>query len=125
MITTERLAEIEAAPREASILKAEAKELADAYRERVTNLRVTMGVLDRNMVWTPVSSPPTTTSQEYEWPRYEPVLGITKHGRIHVVAYEQVDEDCEPTWRTACSERWDVTDDITHWMNLPQPPNAI
>ena len=33
MITPERLAEIEAAPREASIFKAEAQELADAYRE--------------------------------------------------------------------------------------------
>jgi hypothetical protein len=32
MITVERLAEIESAPREASICKAEAKELANAYR---------------------------------------------------------------------------------------------
>jgi hypothetical protein len=34
MITTERLAEIETAPREACIFRAEAKELVDAYRER-------------------------------------------------------------------------------------------
>lgn len=41
MITKERLAEIEAAPREASIFKAEAKELADAYRERAPVTAVT------------------------------------------------------------------------------------
>lgn len=41
MITPERLAEIEASPREAGIFKAEAKELVDAYRERVPGMRVT------------------------------------------------------------------------------------
>ena len=39
IITPERLAEIEAAPREACLFKAEAKELADAYRERDAMLR--------------------------------------------------------------------------------------
>jgi hypothetical protein len=34
MISTERLTEIETAPREAGIFRAEAKELVDAYRER-------------------------------------------------------------------------------------------
>lgn len=41
MITPERLAEIEASPREAGIFKAEAKELVDAYLERVPGMRVT------------------------------------------------------------------------------------
>lgn len=82
------------------------------------------GVLGRSMVWTPISSPPDMTSQEYGWPMSEPVLGVTKRGRMQVVTYEQVDEDCEATWKTACSERWDVTGELTHWMNLPQPPNV-
>ena len=41
MITPERLAEIEAFPCEAGIFRAEAKELVDAYRERVPGMRVT------------------------------------------------------------------------------------
>ena len=81
------------------------------------------GVLGRSMVWTPVSAPPDMTSMEYGWPMSEPVLGITKLGRMQVVTYEQIDEDYAPTWKTACSERWDVTQVLTHWMNLPQPPN--
>lgn len=40
MITAERLHEIETAPREAYIAKAEAKELADAYRLAQTGLQV-------------------------------------------------------------------------------------
>jgi hypothetical protein len=54
MITNERLAEIEAAPREACIFKAEAKELADAYRERVPGLRVTKGA---DGVWLHIKAP--------------------------------------------------------------------
>ena len=54
MITPERLAEIEAAPREASIFKAEAKELADAYRERVPGLRVTK---DADGAWLHIEAP--------------------------------------------------------------------
>lgn len=55
MITTERLAEIEAAPREASIFKAEAKELADAYRERLPGLRIERDA--NQMVWLHIESP--------------------------------------------------------------------
>lgn len=55
MITTERLAEIEATPREAEIFKAEAKALADAYRERVPGLRIERDV--NKMVWLHVEAP--------------------------------------------------------------------
>ena len=54
MITTERLTEIETDPREASIFKAEAKELADAYRERVPGMRVTK---DDDGAWLHIESP--------------------------------------------------------------------
>lgn len=55
MITAERLAEIEAAPREASIFKAEAKELADAYRFAATGLKVTKDA--DGAVWLHVAAP--------------------------------------------------------------------
>lgn len=54
MITTERLAEIEAAPREASIFKAEAQELTAAYRARTPGLRVTK---EPDGVWLHIESP--------------------------------------------------------------------
>ena len=55
MITKERLAEIEAAPREASIFKAEARELVDAYRAHRPGLRVTK---DRDgAVWLHIDAP--------------------------------------------------------------------
>ena len=76
------------------------------------------------MVWTPTSTPPEMTSIDNFWPMSKPVLGITKLGKMQVVTYEQIDSDCAPRWKTACSERWDVTHELTHWMNLPQPPPA-
>ena len=55
MISTERLAEIEAAPREACIFKAEAKELADAYRAVPRGLRVTKD--QDGAVWLHIDAP--------------------------------------------------------------------
>jgi hypothetical protein len=43
MITKERLAQIEFAPREACISNAEARELTDAYRNRVPGFRMAKG----------------------------------------------------------------------------------
>ena len=54
MITPERLAEIETDPRKANIFKAEAKELADAYRERVPGMRVIKGA---DGAWLQIESP--------------------------------------------------------------------
>lgn len=55
MITAERLSEIETAPREACIFKAEAKELADAYRFAQTGLQVTKDA--DGAVWLHISAP--------------------------------------------------------------------
>ncbi len=55
MITPERLAEIEAAPREACIFKAEAKELADSYRAVPPGLRVTKD--QDGAVWLHIDAP--------------------------------------------------------------------
>ena len=76
------------------------------------------------MKWTAINEPPEMLASEYGWPMSEPVLGFSKYGRMQVVTYEQVDDDYVPEWRTACSERWNVTDELTHWMNLPQTPNV-
>ena len=74
------------------------------------------------MKWTPISIPPDMPLMEYGWPMSEPKLGITKAGRMLVVTHEQLAEDCEATWISACSERWDVSKELTHWMDLPQLP---
>lgn len=55
MITTERLAEIETAPREACIFKAEAQELVDAYRAVPRGLRVTKD--QDGAVWLHIDAP--------------------------------------------------------------------
>ena len=55
MITTERLSEIEAAPREARIFKAEAKELADAYRCQQAGMNVTKDA--DGAVWLHIAAP--------------------------------------------------------------------
>ena len=55
MITTERLAEIEAAPREAFIFRAEAAELAAVYRASVPGVRVTKDA--DGAVWLHIDSP--------------------------------------------------------------------
>jgi hypothetical protein len=54
VITEERLAEIEAAPRDASVFKAEAKELADAYRAVSAGVSITTNL---DGVWLNIVSP--------------------------------------------------------------------
>ncbi len=54
MLTEARLIEIETSPRDAYILKAEAKELADAYRSSAAGLTVTTGA---DGVWLHIESP--------------------------------------------------------------------
>jgi hypothetical protein len=40
-----------------------------------------------------------------------------------VVIYIEDDED-PPEWRTDCSEEWNVTDRVTYWTELPEPPGS-
>jgi len=54
VITEERLAEIEAAPRGACVLKVEAKELADAYRAVSAGVSITINL---DGVWLNIASP--------------------------------------------------------------------
>lgn len=55
MITTDRLHEIETTPREAYIAKAEAKELADAYRCQQAGMNVTKDA--DGAVWLHIAAP--------------------------------------------------------------------
>lgn len=50
-----------------------------------------------------------------------PVLGVV-YGSIRVVAYEQWDDDSPPQWYSCCSEHWNLDDEVSHWMPLPELP---
>lgn len=51
------------------------------------------------------------------------VLVSNKHNRQFVAyLWQYTDEPENLQWTADCSEGWDVTDSITHWMPLPQPP---
>lgn len=83
MITEERLQEMEAAPREACIFKAEMKLLADAYRNRVQGLRVTN---DADGVWLHIDAPSgKKASLNME------ALGVTRKGLTGAAILEWVD----------------------------------
>ena len=84
MITKERLAEIEAAPREACILRAEATELVEAYRAQVTGLSVTN---DDDGVWLHIQSQSgKRASINLE------ALGVQRAGLVGATLLEWVDE---------------------------------
>ena len=83
MITNERLAEIEANPREASIFKAEMRELVKAYQERVPGLSVKK-TLDGT--WLHVKAP----SGKKAMISLE-ALGITRGGLVGETLLEWVD----------------------------------
>lgn len=73
--------------------------------------------------WLPVATPPPVTESEFGWPSSVPVLGYFRDGRQRIVTFEVYDDDYRiPTWYTTCSERWNVTGKVTHWMPLPPPP---
>ena len=83
MIDSDRLNEIELSPRDAYLLKAEAKELADAYRNAVPGLRVTKGI---DGAWLHIESPSgrkAAISLE--------ALGIRRGGLVGAILLEWVD----------------------------------
>lgn len=72
--------------------------------------------------WRPAAQAPALTDGPLGWPSSEPVLAHCKDGKRRVVTLEQVDEDALPAWYTDCSERWDLTGQVTAWMPLPAYP---
>ena len=52
----------------------------------------------------------------------ESVLVFASGHKIGVAIAHKYDEDCQVKWRSDDSEGWDITEYVTHWMPLPQPP---
>lgn len=75
--------------------------------------------------WKSLSNPPRLKPSDFGRRSSGDVLGLLKDGRQRVVTLERYDEpDSAPRWYTACSERWDVTEDMRNWQPLPPAPNA-
>lgn len=73
------------------------------------------------MNWIPTATPPALVEVEFELRRSVPVIAFFKDGTQRVVTYEQWDGG-DRKWFTDCSERWTVTDSVTHWKPLDPPP---
>jgi len=74
--------------------------------------------------WKPVNEPPELR-QEWDGPlRSYPVLVYRKSGSI-CVAYCEVWPGCESAWTITDSEGWCITNEVTHWMPLPDPPKEV
>ena len=75
--------------------------------------------------WRSVIDPPLLDQEEFGWPTSGPVLAFYKDRGMGVVTYEWQDPS-DPNypreWYSCDSERWLVTDYLTHWMPLPPPP---
>lgn len=70
--------------------------------------------------WISVNTPPDMTENLYGWPSSPPVL--VWDGWCQRIAYiEQMDEHVKPTWRSACSAGWILTN-LTYWTPLLPPP---
>lgn len=73
--------------------------------------------------WKPASEPPHAYIHPDGYQKEsDPVIGWIG-GRMAVVIYIEDDED-PPEWRTDCSEEWNVTDRVTYWTELPEPPGS-
>ena len=96
MITSERLAEIEASPREACIFKAEAKELVDAYRERMPGMLVTKNAYGAWLHFEAPSGKKAAINLE--------ALGVQRGGLIGATVLEWVDA-FQPAAMSAAKEQ--------------------
>lgn len=41
-----------------------------------------------------------------------------KSDSYSLATYKQHDEDYEPQWFSHCSERWNITKEVTHWTTF-------
>lgn len=76
------------------------------------------------MNWTSVteSIPEAQEGNIYGYKTSKEVLICTRYNSIKT-AYVMIDiEDEHLKWVSACSEGWDITKEVTHWMPLPEPP---
>ena len=79
------------------------------------------------MAWASVKDklPEVTQENNYSPLTCTVLVYRAKHKRMCVGRYESwnlEDEEPEFKWVTDCSEGWDITAEVTHWMPLPDPP---
>lgn len=75
--------------------------------------------------WHPASTPPPTSDDDWGcWHQSDPVLVFDGTKMFCAIYQTDPDNDFEPSWRTTCSEGWDVTKRVTHWQPLPEPPKT-
>jgi hypothetical protein len=72
--------------------------------------------------WKPVTEPPELLEDEWYDKTSNPVLVFTKYSTMRVAVLQKWLDFSKPTWRTTCSEAWDITDDVLFWQPLPAPP---
>lgn len=82
------------------------------------------------MSWTPVSLfMPVTFENVYGWPQSIELMGALRSGQQVPVRYERLgaDEDFpheSGRWISCCSNRWDLTGEITDWRPLFEQPTG-
>lgn len=80
------------------------------------------------MSWLSVSRAlPILPDREFGFPRSEAVMVYEKWGKQRVARYERHDDD-DPSsagrWVSDCSERWDITESVTHWRPCFDAPTG-
>jgi hypothetical protein len=79
--------------------------------------------------WHPVSEqlPDTKLNKCNDWYQSDPVIAYCSDKRKYVAhtsqCYSEPDEMTYPIrWHIDCSDLWDITEYVTHWMTLPEGP---
>ena len=74
--------------------------------------------------WVSISArQPELSPSEYGWLESEKVLFYIRGGKQLVAFRKQIDDDCPVRWCSDCSEGWDITEEVTHWLPLPPAPD--
>lgn len=82
------------------------------------------------MSWFPVSLfLPITPIGEFGWPQSRLVLVSTKSGNQQPARFERCSSDEDDRhipgrWISACRDRWELTDEVTDWRDLFEPPTG-
>lgn len=75
--------------------------------------------------WTSPSFPPPFTRDDYGWPMSVEVLCATKGGGYSIGYYRDMSDEYQsytPDWISACSEGWNITDQVIGWQYLDTHP---
>lgn len=78
------------------------------------------------MSWISISRAlPVLPDRDMGYPRSEPLMVYRKSGSQCVARYVRVDDE-DPSsmgsWRSECSEAWDISAEVTHWRPCFEAP---